>query len=227
MSINSEGLGIAQRSLITVLALCYLSACQTLPGSSKPQQSPSNTIIEGEWLRDSAFFKVSLNEYALRNSWQISGKVGVKTPEINESANINWSFSDQSNQVRMFGPLGAGAIKLDFDRYGVQLSDSKGVLHSGHSAEQLLTNIVGWPIPIEALSYWLFALPNPNHVFEYKLNPQGQLRSLQQLGWRIDYSGYKSTGANQADLPRKLTAVKRLNENQEITVKVITRSWQL
>ncbi|MFT5571423.1 MAG: outer membrane lipoprotein LolB [Cryomorphaceae bacterium] len=208
------------------LAICCLTACQTLPDPSKPQQSTSDISSEGKWLRDSEYFDVSLNDYRLRNTWQLTGKVGVKTSELNESANIVWKFSDQSNQLRMFGPLGAGAIKLDFDRYGVQLSDNKGVLHRGNSAEQLLTNIVGWPIPIEALKYWLFALPNPEHVFEYQLNPQGQLSLLRQLGWQIDYSGYKTSGSNKPSLPRRLTAVKRLSNGQAITVKLIAKAWQ-
>ena len=219
-------LPVTQRSLIAFLAICYLCACQTLPEDSKPQQSASSVSSEGKWLRDSEYFEVSLNKYRLSNTWKLTGKVGVKTSDLNESANIVWKFSDQSNQLRMFGPMGAGAIKLDFDRYGVQLSDNQGVLHRGNSAEELLTKIVGWPIPIDALAYWLFALPNPGHVFEYQLNPQGQLSSLQQLGWQIDYSGYKSSGASQTDLPGKLTAVKRLSNGQAITVKLVAKAWQ-
>ena len=63
--------------------------------------------------------------------WRYSAKVGISTPVAREQANLVWQFADQSNQVRLFGPLGVGAIKIEFDQYGVVLSDNRSVLHRG------------------------------------------------------------------------------------------------
>lgn len=141
-----------------------------------------------------------------------------------------WQHQDQANKVRLFGPLGAGAVELEFDEYGVQLSDSKGIMYTGHSAEQLLTEIIGWPIPVEALTHWLFVVPLPNEPFRYRVNQADQVSLIQQLGWEISYSDYRDYGAgnNAGRLPRKLTAIKNLGDEKQQTVKVrlITQGWQ-
>lgn len=196
----------------------FLGGCQTIP------DQPSGAGIE--WLQDDAPFTVPLDDHAKLSGWQFSGKVAVKSPEVNESANIVWRFADQANSVRLFGPLGAGAIKLDFDRYGVQLSDSKGLLHRGNNAEELLTEIVGWPIPIDALTYWLFGLPNPAQAYEYQTNEAGLVTTMKQAGWNISYSAHQDYPPREGSLARKLLAQKELPNDQVLTVKIVTKAWQ-
>lgn len=205
---------------LTILAvLLTMTACQTAP--KKPAQARDSNA---RWLSDSSFFKDRLARYQQTDRWRYSAKVGIKTPQVQEQANLIWQFADQSNDVRLFGPLGVGAIKLEFDQYGVQLSDSHGVLHRGVSAEELLTRIVGWPIPIEALSYWLRGLPLPGHDYKYQLSESGELNGLRQLDWAIQYSGYREYDGQR--LARKLTATKNVSRENVISVKLITKSWQ-
>jgi len=201
------------------ILLLSLSACQTLPDSSK-----NEGVINSKWLNDARFFEDRLEQYQLMSRWRFSAKVGIKTPKAQEQANLVWRFADQSNDVRIFGPLGVGAIKIEFDQYGVQLSDKQGVLHRGESAEDLLTRIVGWPIPIDALSYWLFGLPSPGQVYEYQKTEFGVLETLRQHGWTVQYSSYRDY--NGLTLARKFKATKSVTPDQTVSVKLITKNWQ-
>ncbi len=222
--------------------LCFLAACQTLP------DAPVDSSSEAGWQRDiDSFMRAHEAAYQSYDSlpvWRYSAKVGISTPVAREQANLVWQFADQSNQVRLFGPLGVGAIKIEFDQYGVVLSDNRSVLHRGDSAEELVTKIVGWPIPIDALVYWMFALPLPDKAFEYQQDDAGNLSKLRQLGWSIEYSSYKqySLGARQTSvgessigpvaesqigfLPRKIVATKTDQNGGLIVVKLITKGWQ-
>jgi len=208
---------------VLLVLLFFISACEH-SGSRRAEQS-------SDWLSDAHYFEHRQSAYNSLVKWQYSAKVGVKGKDINQQVNLVWSYSDRVNNVRLYGPLGIGQIKIEFDEHSVQLSDSKGVLHQGLSsegqnAEQLLTQITNLPIPIDALSYWLFALPTPEHAFRYQLNEQGDVSVIDQLGWQIDYSGYRDY--NGRLLPRKLTA-KRERDNfrqDTITVKLITKAWQ-
>lgn len=158
-----------------------------------------------------------------RPQWRYSAKVGITTDNSQEQANLVWQFKDQANSVRLFGPLGAGAIKIEFDQYGVRLSDSKGELYEGDNAEHLLKRITGWSIPVDTLRYWLFAQPAPDAVFRYQLDSEGDVSTLEQAGWTIHYGDYRDYGAH-AKLPRKLTATKL--GDLEISVKLITKAWK-
>jgi len=160
----------------------------------------------------------------LYRSWRYAAKVGVTTPALRQVANIVWDYSDQSNNIRLFGPLGVGLVKMQFDQYGVQLTDNRGRVHTGVSAEKLISDIAGWPIPIDALSQWLFVLPLDGAGYRYQLDGDGNVALLEQLGWRIEYSDYQSYG--EKFLPRKIVANKPLNENGPVVVKLITKNWQ-
>lgn len=156
--------------------------------------------------------------------WKYAAKVGIHTPRLREAASLTWAFANESNVVRLFGPLGAGAVKLEFDKYGVQLSDSKGVVHQGDNAEQLLTNLVGWPIPIDSLSFWLAAQPAPNAVYRYRLDEQGRLSGLEQFGWIITFADYREYAGHL--LPRKVGAVKKNDgEQAQVSVKLVAKAW--
>lgn len=203
------------------LSIILLSACQTLP-KSKPLAD------SGQWLQDQAYFDAAEARVGALNQWRYSAKMGITTPTLSEVANIVWSFDDQANDVRLFGPLGIGAVTLQFDQYGVVLSDNSGVKHRGDSAQALLTKIVGWPIPIDALNRWLHVLPKPGSVYRYQLNESGsEVTTLEQLGWQIQYSSYRVYGeaGDAALLPRKIIASKELPDQTTLKVKLITKSW--
>lgn len=206
------------------VVMLLLSACQTMP-TSKPV-----TDDAVKWRQNSAYFDSAKARLETLNRWRYAAKVGINSPALREVANIVWGFSDQANNIRLFGPLGLGAVNLQFDQYGVVLSDNSGVQHRGNSAQELLTTIVGWPIPIDALTHWLHVLPNPGSVYRYQLNAAGtHVTILEQLGWKIEYSSYRLYGKEGSSvlLPRKMMATKILPDDSKLTIKLITKSWEL
>jgi len=203
-----------------LIALLSVVGCQSIPSSG------DGSIDEG-WKSDRAFFNDAYQDHAALSHWRYSAKVGVSTPESKEYANMIWTFDpEQNNTVRLYGPLGIGAIKIEYNDQRVTLSDRKGVLHEGYSAERLLEQIVGWTIPVEALHYWVFSLPMPNREYQYQLNDEGQLSTLRQFGWDIDYSNYRDYKDGFAPFSRKVVAKKQVTDEQAVVVTLVTRGWQ-
>lgn len=197
-----------------------LSACQH-SAVLKP-----SVVDDAQWKDDPSVFMQRQTMLSELNSWKYSAKVGITRQKVREQANLAWRFNDQTNHVRLFGPFGAGQVKIDFDQYGVQLSDNRGVLHRGNSAEELLSRIVGWPIPVNALAHWLFVVPAPDGLFQYTLNESGQISALRQHGWEIQFEDYRDYAGTT--LPRKLIATKQngVNEQDDVVVKLISKAWQ-
>lgn len=200
--------------------LLLLSACQT----------PTKVVgdqARDRWLSNAAPFKLAYKKHQSLAQWQYSAKVGIVTPAESQQANMVWAYTnDGSNIVRLFGPLGLGAIKIEFDEQGVVLSDRKGELHRGDNAQHLLESIVGWSIPIDALQYWLFSLPLPNQPYQYRVNENRQVSALKQLGWTINYSGYRNYFNEGPFLARKVVAIKQVTPEQMVTVTLITKNWK-
>jgi len=205
---------------LTALLALILVGCQMVPDSGSNQQ-------DNDWQSSKVFFQQAYQKHADLQQWRYSAKVGVTTPESKEQANLVWTFDPQKNNiVRLYGPLGIGAIKIEFNDQQVTLSDRKGVLHRGDNAQRLLERIVGWTIPVDALHYWVFSLPMPSQRYEYKLDEQGQLSALRQLGWEIDYSSYREYKGGHTPFARKVIAKKQVSDEQTVAVTLVTRGWQ-
>ena len=203
---------------LTLLVLIFLSACQTVSDDSAQKKS--------DWLTDSAIFTDAYDARSQLLTWRYSAKVGVKTQGTADQANMIWELDENDfNTVRLYGPLGLGAVKIEFDDSRVVLSDRKGLLHQGDNAQRLLEEVVGLSIPVDALHYWLFSLPLPGKAYDYQLNEGRQLSVLRQLGWEVRYESYREYFRGVMTLARKVRATKKMNNGQDVTVTLITKGW--
>jgi len=197
----------------------FLAACVTTPRTG-------STIDGDVWQRNDSIFIAPLAEHAKLTHWRYSAKVAIVSEQVKEQANLVWQNHQESNDIRLFGPFGLGAIKIALDENNVTLSDSKGVIHQGNNAEDLLRQTIGWSIPVDALNYWLFSLPLPKKQFDYQLNEQGQLSTLRQLGWTINYTAYKQYPSSVMPLARKIVATREFVSGQTVVVKLFAKNWK-
>lgn len=148
--------------------------------------------------------------------WVLEGKMALSDGRNSGSGRLRWEKSLDTTRVELIAPLGQGQWQLRETAAGAWLrSSTRGEL-AGESAEQLLSTEIGWPVPWQALPYWLFG---QSHRFADNVRETGQLPSrLQENGWEIAYSRYKSTVLGL--LPYKIIARKG-----PYTVKVFVRRW--
>lgn len=209
----------AFRLIVCLLIGSLLAACQTAPKSpAEPKEG---------WSNESVLFEKHRAWRTSFNQWELSAKVGIRVGEVRESANLVWRANGDAHQMRLFGPLGAGATRLEFDADSAILKDSKGRVYRDSDAENLLYRVVGWPIPLTNLQEWVFALPVEQNYYQY-IAEGGQLQVLEQAGWRIEYSSYKPYMIGAPNLPRKITATKTADfdgQKQVVTVRLIVKSW--
>lgn len=205
--------------VIVLSVLLVLGACQT--PAPKPQDESDS------WLSDTSRFKEAEQTLA----WRYTAKVGLVFNGKTQQANLTWQRSPSdtgghNNKIRLFGPLGVGAIKLEFSDRRVLLTDNHGREYHGTNAQALLTKVVGWPLPLNALSDWLLAQPMPNKAFRYQVGELDRVSVLSQLGWRIEYHDWRDYQGRS--LPRKIIAKQQSTSDHkdDITVKLITKAWQ-
>lgn len=152
--------------------------------------------------------------------WTIKGKLGVRSPTENGSANLSWQQqSSPSYRIHLSGPLGAGATVISGTPAGVSLQRGDEPPQHAHNPAQLTMQTLGWPLPIGEMFYWVRGLAAPGSAASgEQRNAQGQLTSLNQSGWQLNFSGYENRGpyilptrikaqTNQAAGPVKVTLV--------------------
>lgn len=157
------------------------------------------------------------------NSWQLSGKLGVKaqTPTKTESgsATLSWLQRPDYYDIRLAGPLGRGATRLIGKPDGVELSIAGQGVFNATSAEALLEEQLGWRLPVDYLIWWTRGLPAPESKSRLETDSQGRLLRLNQQGWQIHYLSYSQQGSYW--LPERL---KVSGPNLDLTL--VIKEWQ-
>jgi len=141
-------------------------------------------------------------------SWQINASIAAKNKDQGWQARLLWRYQPQRYHLRINAPLGQGAFSLSRHTDGsVSLKTADGRSLHAQSAEQLLKTQLGLALPLSALPYWIKGQIAPNLAIQkQKTDPQGRLQSLNQAGWQIDYSRYKTENIAQQSyqLPHQL-----------------------
>ena len=212
------------RLISFVLLVTMLAACQNVP-KSEVEVKAGGQFLElnnREQYSSTAFVPIEQIRGKV-SAWQLSGSFSYVDPNESGAGRIQWSFQGDlldnlrlndaidRERVRLIGPIGTGSLEL-------LTADNRASLISGNQqsngvdAESLLFNIVGWRLPVSEMRFWLFGMPSPNVSGRFWLNEQGQLQTLQQSEWEVQFDRFEIDPVLQQALPKKITAIHRGNQ---------------
>lgn len=186
------------RILIALLLTTALAGCSLTP---KNFPIPGQKKVEAKTSPDQIWAMHKLRLLDIRN-WNMKGKMGVKTAFKGGSATVIWDRALSTHNVEIFGPFGGGRIRIAEDPFGATLTDNKKNVTIGETAYKLLYKEVGWPVPFDAMKYWVIGLPIPDVWAKWELNDQGYLGWLSQAGWEVTFEDYRDRGG--VPMPRKI-----------------------
>jgi len=187
-------------SLFTIL---LLAGC-----AGKPQVTDSD---KQNWLE-------MANNIKLIKTWSIEGKVGARNGDDATSFNIVWSQQGDEFSIRLFGPMGQGAISIYGDTdYAImkqgETSQQAGNLH------ELMSQNSNLNLPLDHLTFWIRGIPSPETRAGIKVDHEGLLSEIKQDNWKVEYSEYYY---DETPMPRKLNVSKA-----DMSAKIIIKEWSI
>ncbi len=196
------------RIVAIVWVMCCLASCSTVP---KPVAVDVSDHAQALWSEH----QQQLAHYL---QWGVKGQAALRSESENWSASLTWQQDNTSYHVRLAGPFGRGAVTIDGnnDSVSVHVAGQQAVVTN--DVESLLSQHLGWTVPVSSLSYWLRGLPAPGQVDAIVLNESGVLDQLKQQGWQLDYSAYRSL--HGVKLPRKIQI-----KNDNLRLKLVLDRW--
>jgi outer membrane lipoprotein LolB len=196
------------KKITLFLVMLFLSSCSTIT-----PQAPVESQQKLSW---------QAREQILSNiqSWQVNGKIAVRTARDSGSASIDWKQQNKQFNIALLGPLGSNAMTLQNTGGKVSMRTADGKEFSADSAEQLLAKQWGFNLPVSYLRYWIRGLPVPGIPHQDKLDEYNRLASFSQQGYNIEYLAYSQT--NKIDLPSKLTI-----ESPSLKTKIMIYKWRI
>ena len=153
------------------------------------------------------------------DGWQISGKIGIRSPQESGSGTLFWLQRQDYFDIRLSGPLGRGATRLTGRPDAVALEVAGQGRFEADSPEALVQSQLGWQLPVSNLLWWVRGLPAPDSRSRVSLDGQSRLAKLRQDGWDVEYLGY--TEENRFALPSRIKL-----SGHDLQITLVIKDWQ-
>jgi len=188
--------------------MLFIGGCSSVMVSSPEDGEHTNFL-----------YQAHAQNLAAISHWRLAGRISLDDGEQGGSGRLRWSVTPNTSELDFQGAMGRGAWRLSIDPQGALLREADGSEQHAKDVNVLIQQRIGWPIPLDALQWWVRGLAAPGLVEQKQLNNDGLLVSLEQFGWTVNFSRYDS-GAGQA-LPVRLKAT-----HENYRVKLAVSQWQ-
>lgn len=156
----------------------------------------------------------------LMESWQMSGKIGIKTPEDRVNAAITWQQIARHYDLSLSGLFGQGMTRISGDDQQLRLERHTGEAIQDHP-ESVLQEHLGWSFPLDHFRYWAQGSLAPKVPAEHVLtNEFGLITGFSQADWEVRLSRHQQSELLSRPLPAKIIAKRR-----GITITLIVKKW--
>ena len=157
--------------------------------------------------------------------FQLKGKLAVEEAGERHSGNFLWRQRSEEFAIDIWGPLGQGRIHLVGDSVTLSVLDGDGAVVRRGSRDQVMEAALGWSMPLDVLTAWVFGEPDPDlpaRALSY--GDDGRLESFEQAGWAIALAQYRQVDETSEArwLPRKVD-VRRAGTR----IRLIIADWQI
>lgn len=198
---------MTSRPLLVIALLLCLGGCTAFT----PRES-----LQGQG--DPQSWRQHKQDIASLDAWQISGKVGIRSPRDSGSGTLFWLQRRDYFDIRLSGPLGRGATRLTGHAGAVSLEVSGQGHYQAESPEALLEEQLGWRLPVSHLIWWVRGLPAPDSRSRLALDQDSRLARLEQDGWQVDYLAYAEQDGHW--LPQRIKL-----HGQDLDVTLVVKDW--
>lgn len=195
-------------SFVLILAMVVFAGCTPL----------RTRTVENPALAQA--YQQRLEQLRALDHWALDGRLAISDGQEGGSGNLSWLNDKRITRMSFRGALGKGAWQLQTEASGARLELANGDVHYASSVAELVLKEVGWKVPVEALTWWIKGLAQPDDWETRALDENGRLKKLRQFGWDVDFASYGESDGYW--LPTRLSA-----RYGEYSVKIAVREWRL
>lgn len=206
-------------TLISCITLMVFSGCSQM-GISPPTVIPS---VSSTGTKEDLWKK--RQQLLVRDvTWNLKSKIALRFRDDNWTFGLNWAQrSAQQYVMQITNPVTGGTVaNLSRNNSSVSLLADDGKTYRDTDEDRLLQRQTGISLPLKGMQYWVRGLASPQYKTDRLiLDALGRPQTLNQAGWKVEYSRYTSNRFNA--MPRKVV-ITRNKDN--VYLKMIAKQWQ-
>ena len=185
------------RAAVAALLAAIVSACAVIP-REVPQVDPATV-----------------------SSFELEGRISLRVPKESFPGRVRWQHAPAADELWFYSPVGSTVAHLSRDAQGARLVTSDGSEYQAADLRQLAFDVLGWDLPLDGLPYWVRGVswPQSGKPVEER-DGLGQLKLLQQAGWRVAYLDWSPAGVR--GLPSKLDL-----QGERLRIRLVVERWSV
>lgn len=153
------------------------------------------------------------------STFAFSGRVAVRHNGERTSAGVRWTHHGPEDEILLLTPLGQTVARIFSNSNGVLLEES-GKKYFEKNAEALTEQVLGWHLPLTGMRYWVLALPAVGSEAVMEKSETGQIKTLRQDGWEINYTRYAADATD--GLPLRMTL-----QREDMEMQLLIDEWEI
>ncbi len=143
--------------------------------------------------------QTALQEHIQRLSaidrWDLRAKLAFRTGNKGGSGTLVWKRIGNQHNIELFGSFGDNRIRIIQNSNGAILTDSKGEVFAGRSADELLYRRTGWTLPpIHEFDDWVLCSLSLDSATDKNWSESGYVTAFEQSGWKVLCFNYQDVG---------------------------------
>jgi len=172
------------------------------------------TRVENDW-------QLRQQQINAIKQWQVKGRIGINAPKQKNSANFRWQHESKQQHFLLYGTFGTSYADLKQTEQNATLILSDKEVYQSHDVEQMLLEVLGHPLPIKHMEYWILGLAYPYEGNDLTFDALGYLQKVQYKQWTISYKNYRPYPSFESlYMPGKITITDGI-----VTLKLSVREW--
>jgi outer membrane lipoprotein LolB len=150
----------------------------------------------------------------------VKGRLAVRQGDDAFSSSFIWQHAVGHDEIELWGPMGQGRSRLVGDPDQVTIYTAKGEVLREPDPEAGMKRWLGFSLPLSAMTHWIVGERAPGFpTADLISDANGDLTLLEQLTWRIEFSGYRTRDDGRR-LPGRIIAIRG-----DVKVTLLPGEW--
>ena len=180
----------------------------------------TGVTVKKPGLDNSAVYQERAVKLGSISEWGLVGRISLDDGDQGGSGKLKWDIQSGSSSLDFHGAMGRGAWHLEIGPNGAVLREANGSEQTAPGVNALIQDRMGWPIPVDALQWWVRGLAAPGAIEDEQFDVDGLLINLRQFDWNVEFGRYKSQDG--IELPIRLNATR-----ENYRVKLAISRWRM
>lgn len=152
----------------------------------------------------------------------VKGRMAVRNGADGFTSSFLWRHANGRDEIDLWGPMGQGHSRLIEAGDEITVYSAKGEVYRERDSNMAMQRWLGFALPIGALTHWIRGQRAPGYRVEGEtVTDTGELTALDQLSWRLEFSGYRSFDVGLR-LPTRIIAVRG-----DVKVTLLPAEWSI